>query len=477
MAGFENDIMFAKNSDYTQADNQAPTESNGLFTNGQLWIGRTAVNAGGTHIDVGTLTAGSGISITNGPGSITIANTGSTTDLHTARFIVSAGGATDGANYTTIASAITAAVAAGGNQTVFIQPGTYTEDLTLAAGIDLCAFGCDASENATGHVIILGNATFSAAGTVSIYGIQLQTNSNFFLSVTGSAASFVNLNNCYLNCTNNTGISFTTSGAGSIVFCSNCRGNINTTGISLFSYSGVGALKFYGCKVTNLGSSVTNSTASAGTLYYYYSEMDFPITVSGTADGLQCFYSKIENSGTNATSVTYTSTNAGGGSLDFCFIGSGSASAISVGAAASINVRKCTVSSTNANAITGAGTVMYADLLFTGSSSLINTTTQTPYPMSNDAVVVKAPGAYPYTTVPQDGLIIVDSSSARTIVPLASPTTGQKHIIKDNVGSAASNNITITPSGKNIDGAASFVMSTNYQSITIIYNGVQWTIN
>lgn len=72
MAGFENDIMFAKNADFSQADNQVVSESNGLISDGQLWIGRTATNAGGTHIDVGTLTAGTGITITNGPGSITI---------------------------------------------------------------------------------------------------------------------------------------------------------------------------------------------------------------------------------------------------------------------------------------------------------------------------------------------------------------------------------------------------------------------
>lgn len=57
MSGFENDIVYAKNADFTQADNQAVTESNGLVTNGQLWIGSTSTNAGGTHINVGTLTS------------------------------------------------------------------------------------------------------------------------------------------------------------------------------------------------------------------------------------------------------------------------------------------------------------------------------------------------------------------------------------------------------------------------------------
>lgn len=57
IAGFENDIGFAKNFDFTQSDNQAPSESNGLATNGQLWIGTTAVNVGGTHINVGSITS------------------------------------------------------------------------------------------------------------------------------------------------------------------------------------------------------------------------------------------------------------------------------------------------------------------------------------------------------------------------------------------------------------------------------------
>ncbi len=60
MAGFDNDIVYAKNADFTQSDNQAPAESNGLVVNGQLWIGATATNAGGTHVNVGTLTSPNG---------------------------------------------------------------------------------------------------------------------------------------------------------------------------------------------------------------------------------------------------------------------------------------------------------------------------------------------------------------------------------------------------------------------------------
>jgi hypothetical protein len=96
--------------------------------------------------------------------------------------------------------------------------------------------------------------------------------------------------------------------------------------------------------------------------------------------------------------------------------------------------------------------------------------------VSGRVVKITSPGAYPYTTLTTDYVILVDTSAARTITPLANPVTGTTYRIKDSVGSASTNNITVTPSGKNIDGAASFVMNVNYQSIDIVYNGVEWSI-
>lgn len=59
MAGTKNDVLVGKNADFTQsnAPNSASSESNGLITDGQLWIGSTALNAGGTHVNVGTITS------------------------------------------------------------------------------------------------------------------------------------------------------------------------------------------------------------------------------------------------------------------------------------------------------------------------------------------------------------------------------------------------------------------------------------
>ncbi len=62
MSGFKNDVVVAKNGDFSQAGapNATSGENNGLITNAQLWIGSTALNAGGTHINVGTLTSPGG---------------------------------------------------------------------------------------------------------------------------------------------------------------------------------------------------------------------------------------------------------------------------------------------------------------------------------------------------------------------------------------------------------------------------------
>src|SRR6187431_1669292 len=75
--------------------------------------------------------------------------------------------------HTTIAAALTSA---SSGDTIFIRPGTYTENITLKAGVNLTAYGSDDSLNGTGVVIINGTCTFTAAGSVTLYGLQLQTN-------------------------------------------------------------------------------------------------------------------------------------------------------------------------------------------------------------------------------------------------------------------------------------------------------------
>lgn len=273
----------------------------------------------------------------------------STNTFGTAKWIVSS--TLSNGTHTTIAAAITSA---SSGDTIFIRPGTYTENLTLKAGVNLTAFSGD---NNLPTVSIVGKMTFTTAGTVTISNILLQTNSDYLLAVTGSAASIVNLMGCYLKCSNNTGILHSTSSASSQVNMYYCQGTIQTNLTTLFTSSSPGDTRIEYCTFFNDASSATASTMSGnGILFIYFSEIRFNVSISSTS-GLGSFYNHFNNGNLNSTCITYTSTNAGGGNCDFCSIGSGTGSAVSVGAGATFTARNNIIVSSNVNVFTGAGTI------------------------------------------------------------------------------------------------------------------------
>lgn len=282
------------------------------------------------------------------------------------KFIVSAN-AYEG-THTTIAAALTAA---SSGETIFIRTGTYTENLTLKVGVNLCAFDCDSE---TPNVTIIGTCTLTTAGTVTISGIRLQTNSAAAIAVTGTLASILNLKNCYLNFTNNDGITFSSSSASALIFIDNCNGNLGTTGIKLFAHSSAGTLVFTFDRFTNTGLSTTASTCSSGVVLASFSNFSSPLSFSSTGS-ISAHHIEI-----NCTLLNVTALTVGGGTSVIGSTGfsGGTASAISVGTGTTLGLGQCSIQSTNTNAITGLGTLNYSGLDFTDTSGQINTTTQTP---------------------------------------------------------------------------------------------------
>ena len=288
----------------------------------------------------------------------------STGNYGPAKFIVD-GTTTANATHSTIAAAIASASA---GDTVFIRNGTYTENLTLKIGVSLTAFSADGDEP---NVTIIGKATASGAGRYSISNVRLQTNSDFFLVVSGSAATIVNLEYCYLNCPNNTGISFTTSSASAQINVLHCQGDLGTTGISYSSSSSAGFLVYKYCHFLNTGASTTVTTASAGNLAFAWSSINSPVSTTGTATfgAYQC---NFDSSAQNATCLTIA--GSGNGTLVNSQFNSGTASAVV--ATATCGIYSCAVSSSNTNIISGAGTLNYSGISAVGSGFLISTTTQ-----------------------------------------------------------------------------------------------------
>jgi hypothetical protein len=529
MAGFSNitgdeSIVYADNASFDG------TERGGkMTTNGQLWIGSTA----SPHVRLGSLTAGTGVSITNGAGSITIAVNGSVVGetitgdsggalsptagnwnilgqqagtvavmdtvgsastlkiedrTWVSQFVVDPS-STVGlrGTFTTIQAAITAAVS---GQVIYIRPGSYTENLTMKAGITLCSMPGNDFNNL---VQINGSITCTYAGIASISGCKLVATTAGGIILSGASGTQLFIENCEVISSGGAGTNYcyTSSNAANSVNFFSCL--FDTDAFGTFFNISAGTAAVYSCifspnsggsTIANLISggaiAIQNSsygtasiamppwTVSGGTFTIINSQLNSSITTSGGSvlemDNCRCIPAAGFTLGGTSHNIFGTE------------IASATASAVSVSTACFLS--NCVISSTNTNPITGAGTVTFSGLSFTGSSatSTINTTTQVPSVRSNDAIKVVTPGAYPYTTTAQDAIIKVDTSSARTITPMASPATGQRHIIKDSVGSAAANNITVTPSGKNIDGAASSVININFGSITIVYDGSQWLI-
>lgn len=268
----------------------------------------------------------------------------------------------------TIQAAVTAA-SAGDTVKVTAKSTAYTENITGKAGVNIVA---DTADAFTPNVTISGTFTHNTAGTISISGIRLQTNSAALLAVTGSAASVVNLKNCYLNCSNNTGITFSTSSASAAINIHNCQGNLGTTGIGLFAHSSSGVIDIYHCDFTNTGASQQANTASNGSLGIRKTTILNPITTSST----NAFIAETSIFSTEQQNVT--AITMGGSSsqeLIFCVVSSGSASAISISSATGA-LYDTIIKSSNTNSVTGAGTLTYSNVTFNSSSSLMNTTTQ-----------------------------------------------------------------------------------------------------
>lgn len=100
------------------------------------------------------------------------------------------------ATYQTVQSALTAANAAGGG-TVYIQNGSYAENLTLFPGSHLVAVTQTSTGNA---VIISGQHTPPATGVATFTGITMQSANNIINSA-GPTTAYIAFFNCTFNIT------------------------------------------------------------------------------------------------------------------------------------------------------------------------------------------------------------------------------------------------------------------------------------
>lgn len=77
-----------------------------------------------------------------------------------------------------------------------------------------------------------------------------------------------------------------------------------------------------------------------------------------------------------------------------------------------------------------------------------------------------------------DDIIVIDKSTpAATAVNFpATPATGLNITVKDGGNNCSTYNITLTPNAENIEGAATYVMNVDSQSVEVVYDGSEYKI-
>jgi hypothetical protein len=276
-------------------------------------------------------------------------------DLHITPFIVSAAGITNGASYTTIQAAVNAANTAGGGM-VWIQPGTYTENLTLFSGIQL-------SGPSEQSVTIIGTHTPPSSGTLNLFRLAFQSATNIFSSAVAGTTAII-MEDCAVNVTN--GYTFnlpnwTSSGSVSVFDIGNNGTNDgffnNTGGASFFAFS------------AGIGNGTANSLTISGTaIFANQIVLGCPVNLV-TGASLSSYGSSYQHTLTLSNNSTATFTGD-----DFS---TGATPAITMSSSGNVKLAHVTINSSNNPAISGSGTgtLTYEDIVFLNNAALAGTLT------------------------------------------------------------------------------------------------------
>lgn len=424
-----------------------------------------ALNLNGktTGTAVSSVYTGGAQTVTYPTGDFTVAKLGDNAIGNVTPYVV--GTSLTTAPYTSIDTAITAAnavfVSSGFKQLVYIQPGEYTQNFTPKAGVDICGLGYgvvldNTAQIPTCAVKIKGQMILTNAVNINIVGVQIDAPSAITITCTGSNVPVVNFSYCILKKSTGTGTSmFFNSNTNLVAGFSNCL-LVGVTSKKVFDVSG-GIYRLKDC--TQISGS--NAPASFTNAQVYYDDctvndsLDFPSGTHGfiydstivTGGNFAC----VILGAANSQLETYNSVfSASGGFTNFVIEGAAGAGAI-------IN-----------NAI-------YIDLAQIDPDLYLTAYTQSPN--AGNTYVLQASGDF--TLTPQQSILAINKTVAgvtTVTLPAVGFAVGQTYEITDQKRDASSNNITLAPASGDIQGASTFVMNIDGQSVTVRDFGNEYTI-
>jgi len=257
-------------------------------------------------------------------------------------------------NFSTIQAAIDEANAIGNPTTILIQPGGYTEDLTLRNDINLEGIG-DAS-----NITITGTHTPPASGKWSAQNIKFVNASSLLISGVAGTAD-ITLDNCLCDIE---GFIFDAGSWAGTLTLNNVNSSLSTnTGIMANASGSTTVL-------------ATNSVfgPSASRINTFYADADFN----------SCQMDGIIRMGSSASLLakdchfkeTIQFLNSSTGNLLNSFLDSGTASAISTESVGIVKLNNITINSSNANVITGSGAVTFGAVNYLNGTNINATVTK-----------------------------------------------------------------------------------------------------
>lgn len=260
--------------------------------------------------------------------------------------------------YTTVQAAITAAAGAGGG-TIYVRPGTYTENLVLPVStLDIVAC-CVDGRPPSASVKIIGNHTYTGTGASFLFqgfSFSAPVGDIFTLTETGPGFSIFATKYCALTAAGGKAM-VAGSGGGfmvPVVFSTQASGSTDCFEIQA------------GCLLQILDQSDLTANSGSG------------VNITGAGSQVLCSYSTI--AGSNGGFTLNDASNVA--ELRYSGIGSTGNSAIVFGAAASV-AGENNIYNSNAISgfyISGAGTYSGTNDVLTGTASSVDpATTVTPF--------------------------------------------------------------------------------------------------
>jgi hypothetical protein len=101
------------------------------------------------------------------------------------------------------------------------------------------------------------------------------------------------------------------------------------------------------------------------------------------------------------------------------------------------------------------------------------------YTGSSEYLTITFVTTSPYVVLTTDQFLAVDVSSIPITIELPNTApTGKVYYIKDSTGNASTHNISVTTVGGTvtIDGQTTYLMKSNYQEISVVFDGTHWEV-